>query len=64
MQTYETDLMIIPVLSSGNILAQLETRKGFPVLDDHLQTSVPRLFHEHAGDAGFWTILRIHHAVR
>jgi cation diffusion facilitator CzcD-associated flavoprotein CzcO len=41
---YKVDIARVPVLSSGNILAQLETRNGFPVLDDHLQTSVPGLF--------------------
>ena len=41
---YKVDVTRVPVLSSGNILAQLETRNGFPVLDDHLQTSVPGLF--------------------
>lgn len=41
---YKVDIARVPVLSSGNILAQLETRNGFPVLDDHVQTSVPGLF--------------------
>lgn len=41
---YKVDITRVPVLSSGNILRQLETRNGFPVLDDHLQTSVPGLF--------------------
>ena len=41
---YKVDITRVPVLSSGNILTQLETRNGFPVLDDHLQTSVPGLF--------------------
>ena len=41
---YKVDITRVPVLASGNILAQLETRNGFPVLDDHLQTSVPGLF--------------------
>ena len=41
---YKVDISRVPVLSSGNILDQLETRNGFPVLDDHLQTSVPGLF--------------------
>lgn len=41
---YKVDITRVPVLSSGNILAQMETRNGFPVLDDHLQTSVPGLF--------------------
>jgi FAD-dependent urate hydroxylase len=41
---YKVDITRVPVLSSGNILTQLETRNGFPVLDAHLQTSVPGLF--------------------
>ena len=41
---YKVDISRVPILSSGNILAQIETRNGFPVLDDHLQTSVPGLF--------------------
>ena len=41
---YKVDITRVPILSSGNILDQLETRNGFPVLDDHLQTSVPGLF--------------------
>jgi len=41
---YKVDITRVPVLSSGNILDKLETRNGFPVLDDHLQTSVPGLF--------------------
>lgn len=41
---YKVDIARVPVLASGNILAQLEKRNGFPVLDDHLQTSVPGLF--------------------
>jgi cation diffusion facilitator CzcD-associated flavoprotein CzcO len=41
---YKVDITRVPVLASGNILAQLETRNGFPVLDDHLQASVPGLF--------------------
>ena len=41
---YKVDISRVPVLSAGNILAQMETRNGFPVLDDHLQTSVPGLF--------------------
>jgi FAD-dependent urate hydroxylase len=41
---YKVDISRVPILSAGNVLAQLETRNGFPVLDDHLQTSVPGLF--------------------
>ena len=31
-------------LRKRNLLEQLETRNGFPVLDDHFETSVPGLF--------------------
>lgn len=41
---YKVDIAKLPLLASGNILAKLETRDGFPVLDDHFETSVPRLF--------------------
>jgi cation diffusion facilitator CzcD-associated flavoprotein CzcO len=41
---YKVDMAKLPFLEAGNILEQLETRNGFPVLDDHFETSVPRLF--------------------
>lgn len=41
---YKVDIARLPVLSSGNILDQIETQNGFPVLDDHFQTSLPGLF--------------------
>jgi FAD-dependent urate hydroxylase len=41
---YKVNIATLPVLAAGNILNRLETRNGFPVLDDHLETSVPRLF--------------------
>jgi FAD-dependent urate hydroxylase len=41
---YKVNLQSLPVLSSGNILNQIETRNGFPILDDHFQTSVKGLF--------------------
>lgn len=41
---YKVDITRLPVLSAGNILNQLETRNGFPVLDEHFQTSVKGLF--------------------
>jgi thioredoxin reductase len=41
---YKVDIAKLPFLAAGNILKQLETRNGFPVLDDHFETSVPRLF--------------------
>jgi thioredoxin reductase len=41
---YKVDVSRLPILSSGNILDQLATRNGFPVLDDHFQTSIKGLF--------------------
>ena len=41
---YKVDITRLPILSAGNILDQLETRNGFPVLDEHFQTSIPSLF--------------------
>lgn len=41
---YKVDITRLPVLANGNVLEQLETRNGFPVLDDHFETSVRGLF--------------------
>jgi len=41
---YKVDIAQLPLLAAGNILELLETRNGFPVLDDHFETSVPGLF--------------------
>jgi len=41
---YKVDIKRLPLLAAGNILDVLETRNGFPLLDDHLETSVPGLF--------------------
>jgi NADPH-dependent 2,4-dienoyl-CoA reductase/sulfur reductase-like enzyme len=41
---YKVDIARLPLLSSGNILDQLETRNGSPVLDNHFQTSLKGLF--------------------
>jgi hypothetical protein len=41
---YRVDIARLPVLANGNLLEQIETRNGFPVLDDHFETSVPGLF--------------------
>jgi len=40
---YKVDIWRLPILSR-NLLNQIETRNGFPVLDDHFETSVPGLF--------------------
>ena len=34
----------LPYLATGNLLAQIERRNGFPLLTDHFETSVPGLF--------------------
>ena len=41
---YKVNIARLPYLAAGNLLERLETRNGFPVLDDHFETSVPGLF--------------------
>ncbi len=41
---YKVDLSRIPLLAEGNLLDDVETSNGYPVLDEHFQTSVPGLF--------------------
>jgi cation diffusion facilitator CzcD-associated flavoprotein CzcO len=41
---YKVDITRLPLFSAGNILEQLATRNGFPVLDDHFQSSIRGLF--------------------
>jgi cation diffusion facilitator CzcD-associated flavoprotein CzcO len=41
---YKVDIDRVPFLATGSIRDRLEVRNGFPVLDEHLQTSVPGLF--------------------
>ena len=41
---YKVDIARLPLLTAGNLLEQLETSNGFPVLDDHFETSIPGLF--------------------
>jgi hypothetical protein len=41
---YKVDIARLPVLAAGNLLDKIETRNGFPVLDDHFETSVPGMF--------------------
>lgn len=41
---YKVDIARLPYLAAGNLLTELETRNGFPVLDDHFETSVPGFF--------------------
>jgi cation diffusion facilitator CzcD-associated flavoprotein CzcO len=41
---YKVNITQLPYLAVGNLLDDLETRDGFPVLDDHFETSLPGLF--------------------
>jgi cation diffusion facilitator CzcD-associated flavoprotein CzcO len=41
---YKVQIDRLPLLASGNVLPLLETRNGFPVLDEGFQTSVPGLY--------------------
>ncbi|HEY6122637.1 MAG TPA: NAD(P)-binding domain-containing protein [Pyrinomonadaceae bacterium] len=41
---YQVNIGKVPLLARGNILNQLKTLDGFPLLDDHFETSVPGLF--------------------
>jgi cation diffusion facilitator CzcD-associated flavoprotein CzcO len=41
---YKVNISNVPYLSAGNILAQLETKNGSPVLNKSFETSIPGLF--------------------
>ncbi len=41
---YKVNIARLPILAAGNILNQLEIKNGFPVLDEHFQTSIKGLF--------------------
>ncbi|NLX96883.1 MAG: NAD(P)-binding domain-containing protein [Rhodopirellula sp.] len=41
---YKVSIEQVPLLAHGSALERLVTRNGYPVLDDHFQTSVPGLF--------------------
>jgi hypothetical protein len=41
---YKVDIGRVPLVARGNVLPQLRTDNGAPVLDDYLQTSVGGLF--------------------
>jgi thioredoxin reductase len=41
---YKPDICRVPFLARGDVLPRLRTDAGCPVLDEHLQTSVPGLF--------------------
>ena len=41
---YKVDIHRVPFLSTGPVRDRLQVRNGFPVLDEHFQTSIPGLF--------------------
>lgn len=41
---YKVKIDQLPFLACGNILHNLKTSNGYPVLDEHLQTNIPGLF--------------------
>ena len=41
---YQVDLDRVPLLAQGTVGGQLAVRNGFPVLDEHLQRSIPGLY--------------------
>jgi FAD-dependent urate hydroxylase len=41
---YKVDVARVPLLARGNLLPRLQTDGGMPVLDEHLQSSIPGLF--------------------
>jgi thioredoxin reductase len=41
---YKVDIGRVPLLNNGNLLSHIETRNGYPVLDEQFQTSIPGLF--------------------
>jgi len=41
---YKVHIDRVSCLNQGNLLTELATRNGFPVLDEHFQTNIPGLF--------------------
>jgi cation diffusion facilitator CzcD-associated flavoprotein CzcO len=41
---YKVQVEKVPFLAKGDLLSRLATRNGFPVLSEHMETSVPGLF--------------------
>ncbi len=41
---YEVNISRVPYLASGNILEKLNTKNGYPALDDYFQSNLPGLF--------------------
>jgi len=58
---YKVNLSQIPFLADGDVLKRLDSKNGFPVLDEHLQSSVPGLFfYQHVRRPGFRSLFRIY----
>ena len=41
---YKVEIDQVPLLAQGNMLRELMTKNGYPVLDEHFQTNIPGLF--------------------
>jgi cation diffusion facilitator CzcD-associated flavoprotein CzcO len=41
---YKVNMANIPLLHRGNILSRLQTSNGYPMLDEHFQSTIPGLF--------------------
>lgn len=41
---YKLDVERVPLLASGNLMNDLKTKNGFPVLDETFQSSIPNLY--------------------
>jgi cation diffusion facilitator CzcD-associated flavoprotein CzcO len=41
---YRVDVSKIPFLVNSSLLSEISTERGYPVLDEHMQTTVPGLF--------------------
>ncbi len=41
---YKVDVMQIPMLTAGRLADQIQTKNGFPVLDEGFQSSIPNLY--------------------
>lgn len=41
---YRVDMNRIPYLCGGNVLKEMQISNGYPVLDEHFQSTVPGLF--------------------
>ncbi len=41
---YKMDITRIPLLANGNLVDQISTKNGFPILDEGFQSSVPNLY--------------------